>query len=76
MERRLKGGNPRDLLLHKTGVHRHVVIEENFSLCDLYAFNLNNILIRVELNIIPQTNNRYNRTQLKRNLTPDHDNTI
>ena len=42
------------------------------SFTDLDTFNLNNILVRIQLDIITQTDNRHNRTEFQRNLTSDH----
>ena len=62
MEGRFKRRNTRDLLLDIAGVHRHVMVKEDFSLTDLNPLDLNNVLIWIQLNIISQTDDRYNRT--------------
>ena len=76
MERRLKGGNSCNLLLHIARVHCHIVVKKDFSLADLYSFYLDNILIRIELDIIPKPDNGNNRTKLQCNLPPDHNHAI
>ena len=76
MERGFKGRDTRDLLLHIAGVHGHVVVEEDFALADLYALDLDDILVGVQLDIVPQTDDRHHSTQLQRDLPSDHDHTV
>ena len=76
MERRLEGGNTGNLLLHIARVHGHIVIEKDLALADLHPFYFNNILVRIQLYVITQTNNRHNRTELQRNLPSDHNHAI
>ena len=76
MEGRLKSRNSVDLLLHKTRIHRHIVVKKDFALCHLNTFNLDDILIRIELDVIAQTDDRHNRAKFQRDLSSDHNDTI
>ncbi len=72
MEGRLKGGDAGNLFLHKPRVHGHIMVKENFPFRYLYAFNLDNILVRVQLDIVAQADNRHHCPKLQRNLPADH----
>ena len=76
MERRLECGNTRNLLLHIPRIHGHIVVKENLSLADLYALDLNDILIGVQLDIVPQTDNGNHASQLHGNLAPNHNHAV
>ena len=76
MEGRFKGRDSRDFFLHISGIHCHIMIKENFSLTDLNTLDLNNILIRIQLYVIPQTNDRHYRSEFQCNLSSDHNDTI
>ena len=52
------------------------MIEQDLSLTDLYTFYFNNILIRIQLYVITQPDNRHHSTQLQRDLTSDHYDTV
>jgi len=47
MEGRFKRWNTGNLFLHIARIHCHIVIKQDFALAHLYAFNLNNILVRI-----------------------------
>ena len=47
MERRLKSGNTGNLLFHIAGVHRHIVVKQDFTLADLNTFDFNNVLVGI-----------------------------
>ena len=76
MEGRLERGDTRNLLFHITGIHCHIMVKQDFSLTDLNTFDLDDILIRIQLNIITQTDNRHHRTKFQRNLSSDHNHAI
>ena len=52
------------------------MVKQDFSLTDLNTFDLDDILIRIQLNIITQTDNRHHRTKFQRNLSSDHNHAI
>ena len=52
------------------------MIEENLSLTNLYALNLYYVLVRVELYVISQSDNRHHRTKFNCNLSSYHYNSV
>ena len=76
VERRLKSRDSCDLFLYIPGIHGHIMVKQYLSLTDLNSLDFNNILIRVQLNIIPQSDNRYHRTKFQCYLSSDHHDTI
>ncbi|CDF43761.1 unknown [Roseburia sp. CAG:182] len=76
MERRFKRRDTCDLFFDISRVHRHIVVKQNLTLCDLNTLDLDNILIWIQLNVITQTDDRHNGTKLQCDLPPDHYNTI
>ena len=76
MEGWLKGRNTSDLFLYIPWIHRHIMVKEDLSLCHLDTLDLNNILVRIQLDIITQTDDRHNRTKFQGDLSTDHDNTV
>ena len=76
MERWLKGRNTSDLFLYIPWIHRHIMVKKDLSLCHLDTLDLNNILVRIQLDIITQTDDRHNRTKFQGDLSTDHDNTV
>ena len=52
------------------------MIEQNLSFCNLDSFDLNNILVGVQLYVITQTDDRNHCTKFQRNLASDHNNTV
>ncbi len=76
MERRLKSRDTRDLLLHKTRIHRHIVVKQDLTLTHLDPFDLDDILIRIQLDVVTQTDDRHDRTKLQCDLSSYHDNTV
>ena len=47
VEGRLKGRDTGNLFCNISGIHCHIMVKQDLSLCNLYAFDLNNILIRI-----------------------------
>ena len=76
MEGGFIGRYTRDLLLHKSGVHCHVMIEKDLALTDLDTLYLDYILIGIELYVIPETYDRDNHTKLKSDLATYHNDTV
>ena len=72
MKGRFKRRNTRDFFLYISRVHGHIMVKQDFSLRDLDSLDLNDILIRIQLDIIPETDNRHNRTQFQRHLPSNH----
>ena len=62
MEGRFKCLDTCDLFLYITGIHCHIMIKQNLSLTDLDSFDLDNILIRIQLDIVTQSDDRNDRT--------------
>ena len=52
------------------------MIKQNLPFTHLDSFNLNDILVRIKLDIVTQSNNRHNRAKLECNLTTYHNDTI
>ena len=52
------------------------MVKQDLTLTDLYAFDLNNILVWIQLYIITKADDRNYSTEFKRNLAPDHNNTV
>ena len=52
------------------------MVKQDLSFTDLNAFDLDNILVRVQLDIITQTDNRHHSTKFQCDLPPDHNHTI
>ena len=52
------------------------VVEEDFALADLYALDLDDILVGVQLDIVPQTDNGNHASQLHGNLAPNHNHAV
>ena len=52
------------------------MVKKDLSLCYLNTLNFNNVLIRIQLDIITQTDDRHNRTKFQGNLSTDHNNTV
>ena len=76
VERRLICRNIRDLLFDKPGIHGHIMIKQYLAFTYLYALDLDYILVRVKLDVIPQTYDRNHGTEFKRNLASDHYDTV
>ena len=76
VEGRFKGRYTCNFFLHISRIHRHIVIEKDFSFADLHPFDLNNVLVRIQLNIVTQTNNRHDSTKFQCNLPSDHNDTV
>ena len=52
------------------------MVKQDLSLTDLNTFDLDDILVRIQLDIITQTDNRHYRTKFQRDLSSDHNHTI
>ena len=76
MEGRLLCWNTNNLFFYITRIHGHVVIKHNLTFGDLNALNLDNILVRIQLNVITQTNNRNHGTKFQRNLASNHNHAV
>ena len=76
MEGRLESRDARNLLLHIAGIHGHIMVEQNLAFTDLDAFDFDQVLIRVQLNIVAQADDGNQHTQLQRNLPTYHHNAV
>ncbi len=52
------------------------MIEKDLSLAHLNAFYLYDILVGIQLDIVPQPDDRHNSTQFRRNLPSDHNDSV
>ena len=52
------------------------MVEHDLALGDLNTLDLDNILARIELDIVPQAYDRNNRTKLESDLPADHHDTV
>ena len=57
-------------------IHGHIMIEQYLALTYLYTFYFNNILVRIELDIITKTYDRNYGSKFQCNLTPYHNNSV
>ena len=73
---RLNRLNPWHLLEHSTRIHRQIMVQHELTFGNLYAFKFDNIGIRLDLYVVPDTDCRHNQPQFQCTLPPDHDNTI
>ena len=52
------------------------MVKKDLPFTDLYAFDLNNILVGIQLYVVPQTDNGHHCTKFLCNLSSDHDHTV
>ena len=66
----------RDFFFDVARIHCHIVVEHDLALGHLDPLDLDDILVRVQLYIITQTDDGHYRTKFERDLAPDHDHTV
>ena len=76
MERRFKRRDSRQFFFHKSGIHRHIVVKQDLSLTDRHSFDLDDILVWIQLNIVPETDHRNDTAKFQSNLPSDHNDTV
>ena len=78
--RQMKGGlksrNTRDLLFYVSGIHRHIMVKQDLAFANLNSLNLDNILVRIQLNVITQSDDRHHCTKFQCDLSSYHNNTV
>ena len=75
-KRRLNRLNARHFLKDRARVHREIMVEHQLAARNLNAFELDDIGIGLDLDVVADTDGRDDKPEFKRTLPPNHDDAV